>query len=104
MPVPVNRRIGLRNEKILLAISSKVFDLIRHTAFFHFSIGCLDKSELIDPSKSAHRANETNIWAFRCFDGTNTPVMRRMNVPHLESGAFAAEAARSKSGQTAFVR
>ena len=104
MSASVNSRIGLRNEKILFAISGKIFDLIRHAALFHFTIGRFDKAELIDARKRAHRANQADVWTFRRFNRTNAPVMGWMNVAHLESGTLPAETTRPKSRQTALVR
>jgi len=103
MSAPVNRRIGLRNEKILFAISSKIFDLIHHATLFHFPIRRLDETKLVDARESAHRANQADVWPFWCLDGTNAPVMRRMNVAHLEPGTLPAETTRPKGRQTALV-
>src|SRR5207249_11806077 len=104
MSASVNRRIGLRNEEILLAISSKIFDLIGHAALVPLTIGRFDKAELIDARKGAHRTNQANVWTFRCFNGTNAPVMGWMNIAHLEPGTLPAEATRPTSRQTALVR
>src|SRR4029078_6686877 len=104
MSTSVNRRIGLRNEKILFAISGKIFDLVRHAALFHFTVRRLDETKFIDTRESAHRANQADVWPFRRLNGTNAPVMRRMNVAHFEPSTFAAETTRPKSRQTTLVR
>src|SRR5881396_2426785 len=97
MSPPIHRGVGLRHEEILFPISGKIFDLIDHAALFHLSIGRLDKTKLIDARESAHRTNQANVRAFRRLDRTNAPVMRRMNVAHLESGTFPAETSRAES-------
>ena len=104
MSATVYRRIGLCHEKILLAIGGKIFDLIGHAALFHFAIGCLDETKLIDARESAHRTNQADVWTFRRLNGTNASVMRRVNVAHLEPGPFSAETTRTKSRQTTLVR
>src|SRR4029077_11729555 len=104
MSASVNRRIALGKEKILLSIRSKIFDLIGHPALFHFTIGRFDKAELIDARKGAHRTNQTDVWTFRRFNGTNASVMGGMNIAHLEPGTLPAETTRPKSRQTPFVR
>src|SRR5947208_15245711 len=104
MSASVNRRIGLRNEEILLAISSKIFDLIGHAALFHLTIGRFDKAELIDSRKGAHRTNQANVWTFRCFNGTNAPVMGRTNIAHPDPRPLPAEATRPHRRQTALGR
>ena len=70
----------------------------------NFAIRRLDETEFIDPSKRAHRADQTDVWTFRRLDRTNPAVMRWVNVAHFEARSIAAQAARPESGQTAFVR
>src|SRR5262249_2775986 len=104
MSAAVNRRVGLRNEKILFTISCKIFNLIRNAALFHVAIRCLNETKLVDSRKSTHRANQTDIRTFRRLNGTNASVMRRMDVAHLKPRPLSAETTRAKSRQTALVR
>src|SRR6266404_5054417 len=104
MPASVHGRIGLRHEEILLAISGKIFDLVRHAALFDLPIGCLDKTKLIDARESAHLADQANVRAFWRLDRTKAAVMGRMNVAHLKSGTLPTETSRTESRQTPLVR
>src|SRR5205823_13933478 len=74
--------------------------LFPYTTLFRSTIGRFDKAELIDARKGAHRTNQTDVWTFRCFNGTNAPVMGWMNIAHLEPGTLPAEPTRPKSRQT----
>ena len=104
MSPSVNGSIRLRHEKVLFTVGSEIVDLIRHAALFHFAVRRLDKPELIDARERAHRADQSNVRTFRRLDRTNPTVVRRMNVAHLEAGAFAAQTSGPERGQTAFVR
>ena len=103
MSASVNWCIGLCHKEIFLAICGKVFDLVDHPAFFHLAIRRLDETKLIDASKCTHRADQTDIWPFRCLDRTNAAVMRWMDIAHLKSGTFPAETSRPESRQAPLV-
>src|ERR1041385_2905167 len=98
VPASIHGRVGLRHKEILFAIGGKIIYLIRYTALFHFAIWRLDKPKLINAGKSAHRANQANVWAFRRLDRTNATVMRRMNVAYFESGALPTKTSRTEGG------
>src|SRR2546430_7992352 len=76
MAAPINRRVRLSDEIILLPISREIIDLVGHPSVMNFTIRRLDKTEFIDPRKRRHRADQTDVWTFRRFDRTNPSVMR----------------------------
>src|SRR5262249_19834862 len=98
MAAPVDRRICLRHEEALFAISSQILDLVRDSAVNDLAIRRFDETKFIDAREGAHRTDQADVWTFRRLDGTNTAVMRRMNVAHFEAGALAAETSRSEGG------
>src|SRR5260370_20805769 len=69
----------------------------------HSAIGRFYKSELVDPGKGAHRADETDVRSFRCLDRTNSAIVRRMYVAHFEARPVPAQTARPECGQSALV-
>ena len=104
MAAPIHRRIGLRHEEVLFAISGKIFDLIGHPSLFHFPIGRLDETKLIDTRKRAHRTDQSDVWPFGRLDRTYASIMRRVNVAHLEPGTLPTETSGTESRQTALMR
>src|SRR5260370_10515638 len=98
MSSTVDRCICLRDKKILFPVASQIVNLIRHATLFHFTVWRLDKTELVDAGKSAHRTNQTDVRTLRRLDRANTTVVRRMNVAHLEPRTFAAKASGSDRG------
>src|SRR4051812_3832797 len=103
MAAAIDRCIRLRYEIVLFTISGQIVDLICYPAVRHLAIWCLDKTKLINAREGAHRADQTNVRAFRRFDRTDTAVVRWVNVAYFKPGTFAAETSRSQSGQTALV-
>src|SRR5260370_16366820 len=69
----------------------------------HSAIGRFYKSELVDPGKGAHRADEGDVRPFRCLDRTNWAIVRRVYVAHFEGCQVPAQTARSECGQSALV-
>ena len=104
MSASIYGSICLRYKEVLFAIGRQIFDLVGHSTLLHFPVRRLDKPKLIDPGKSAHRANQPNVRPFWRLDGTNAPIVRRMNVTHLEPGTLTAETAGPKSRQAPLVR
>src|SRR5207248_9618816 len=104
MAATIDSRIRLRHENTLFTVSGQILDFICDAAVHHLAIRCLDKAKLINARDGAHRADKTDVRAFRRFDRTNTAVVRRVNVAHLEPGTFPAETSRSQGGQTPLVR
>src|SRR5262245_48462778 len=103
MTFRVHWRVGLRDNKILFAIPGQIIDLIGHTALLHFSVGRFDETKFVDPGKSAHRADETDVRTFWRFDRTDAAVVRRMDVAHFEPGAVAAQTTGPERGKTTLV-
>src|SRR6516165_5586844 len=103
MTAPIDGRIRLRDEEVLLTVSSQILDLIGDAAVRHLAIRCFNKTKLVDARESTHRADQADVWTFRRFDRANATVVRRMNVAHFKAGALTAQTARPESGQTPLV-
>jgi hypothetical protein len=52
------------------------------------SVRGFDKAHIIYLGMHAQRGYKTNVRTFRCFDGTETPVVGIVYVTHLKTGTF----------------
>ena len=89
MTFAINRCVGLGHDVILFLVGRQIIHLVRHAPVFDFAVRRLDESKFIDPRIKTHRADQTDVRAFRCFNRANPPVMRRVNVTDFEARAFA---------------
>src|SRR5467141_349018 len=67
------------------------------------AVGRFDEAVVVDTREAAQRADQTDVRAFRRFNGADAAVVRRVHVANFESGAFARETARPKSRETPLV-
>src|SRR6185369_5431357 len=56
----------------------------------------LDEAKLVDTREAGETRNQSDVRTFRRLNGTNAPVVCRVNVAHLEPGAFTRQTTRSK--------
>ena len=98
MAAAVDRRVRLRDQEIFLAIAGQIFNLVGHASVLDFSIRRLNESELVDSREGTHRADQSDVRSFRCFDRTNPAVVRRVNVAHFEPGPVTRKTPRAKGG------
>src|SRR4029077_20055128 len=78
-------------------------DVVDDAAALHATIRRLDKAVVVDARKAGERADQADVRTFRRFDGADAAIVRRVNVAHFESRAFARETAGSQSRKTALV-
>ncbi len=101
--VAVGRHIGLRDRVAAFVHRREVDDLVGHPAIDDLSVRTFDKAVLIDPRVGREAIDQTDIGAFRRLDRADPPVMRRMHVAHLKTGAFAGQAARAQRREPTLV-
>ena len=101
--VRLQRRIGLRDHELLFLVRRQILDLVRHLAADDLAVRRLDEAEAVDLRVDAEGRNQADVRTFRRLDRANAAVVRRMHVADLEARAFAGEAARTESGETALV-
>ena len=92
----VNRCICRCNLVATLLIRGKFHDFIREFSVFYSYERGLDKSHLVDLRICRKRCDKSNVLTFRCLNGTESPVVRWVNVTNLKSRRF--------SGQTTFTK
>ena len=79
-------------------------DVVDDAPALYLAVRRLDEAVVVDARKAGQRADQTDVRTFRRFDRADAAVVRRVNVAHFESGAFARQTARSKSRKTPLVR
>ena len=62
------------------------------------------KPVLVDLGVGGERVDQADVRAFRRLDRADAAVMRRVHVAHLEAGALAGQAARTKRREAPLVR
>ena len=89
-------RVRLGNVKVLVPISAQIDNLLGYVAIVDLPVRGFNESEFVDPCERAQRAYQTDVRTFRRFNRADAPVVRGMNVAHLESGPVTAEPAWSE--------
>ena len=100
----VDLRVGLRDDKRLLAVGGEVFEVSRHSAFLHLAVRRFNETKVVDARERGQRRDQADVRPFRRFDRANASVVGRMHVAHLEPGAVAGQAARPQRGEAPLVR
>jgi hypothetical protein len=81
----IDRGVGLGDVIFLLLHGGEIGDLIRHLAVAHAAIRAFDEAVFVHARKGGERIDEADVRTFRRLDRTDTAVMRRMHVAHLEA-------------------
>ncbi len=77
--------------------------MIAHVAILDLAIGGFQEPEVVDAGERRQRRDQADVRAFGRLDRAYPAIMRRVNVPHLEPGAVAREAARPERGEAPLV-
>ena len=101
--VRVQRRVCLCNNDGLLVVSGQVADLIGHAAVSYHAVGGLNETEGVDATVGCQRTNQTNVRAFRGFNGAHTTVVRGVDVSNFHACTVTGQTARAQCGQTTLV-
>ena len=72
-------------------------------ALYDLAVGRLNESILVNVSENTQGANQTDVGAFRRFDGANSTVVRNVYVTHFKTSPLSVQAARAKCGKTTLV-
>ena len=95
---------GLGDRELRLLRGVEVDDLVRHLALLDDAVRRLDEAELGDGRERGERADQADVRALRRLDRAHAPVVRRVDVAHLDRRALARQAARAERAQAAPVR
>src|SRR3972149_6166949 len=94
----VHRRVGLRDDVPLLLHRGEEDDLHRHGRTDHDPVRRLDEPELVDPREGGQRGDQPDVRSFRRLDRADAPVVRRVDVAHLEPRALPGQPAGPEGG------
>ena len=98
------RRVGLRDQALLLGRGVEVDDLVGHLALVHDAVGRRDEAVLGDLGVARQRADQADVRALRRLDRAHAAVVGRVHVAHLDRRALARQAARAERGEAPAVR
>ncbi len=87
--------------RVFFLQSIKVFNLAGNFTVLDNCVRSFNHTEVIDAGVAGQTQDQTDVWTLRSLDGTETAVMRGMNVAHFVAGASAVESARTKGGDRA---
>ena len=100
----VDLGVGLGDDDLLLLERREEDDVVRDGAGLDAPVRRLDEPELVDPRVRGERRDEPDVRAFRRLDRADPPVVRRVDVPHLEAGALPREPPGAERREPALVR
>ncbi len=101
--VPVDLGVGLGDDELLLLERRQEHDLVRDAPMQDLPVRRLDEAELVRSRVGRERRDQADVRAFGRLDRADPAVVRRMDVAHLEPGAFAGEASRTQRREAALV-
>ena len=99
----IDLRVGLRHRMAAFFHRGEIDHLIGDAAVLDLAIRRLDEAVFVHPRISGERIDQSDIRTFRRFDRTDTAIVRRVHVAHLEARALAGQAAGAKRRQTPLV-
>src|SRR6185312_775451 len=102
--VVVQRRVGLGDHNLNFVISREVVNLVGNNAILDPAVRGLDEAEGVDAAVGGQGTDQTNVGAFRGFNGAHAAVVGRVNVSNFHACTVTGETARAQRGQAALVR
>ena len=81
------RGVSLRDVEFQFVVSCEVLRLISDNTVFNLAVRSLNETERVDAGVGRKRTDQTNVGAFRGFNGAHTAVVRRVNVTHVHTCA-----------------
>ena len=114
MIILVKRLVCLRYDISVLFVRGKVIHLIGYAGFDNFTLAVVnvlnlsvrahDKAVLVHLGIGRKRGNKSYILTFGRLYGTQSAVMRVVNVAHLEGSSVAVKSAGAERGKLALMR
>ena len=103
LAVGVDRRVRLRDLRLLLLRGVEPDDLVGHLAVLHDAVGRRDEAVLGDLRVGGERADQADVRTLGGLDRAHAAVVGRVDVAHLDRRALAREAAGAERRQAAAV-
>ncbi len=89
---------------LLFLIRSQVVDLVRDTTIDYSPVWRFYEAKFVHPSLNRKGSNQTDIRPLWCLNGTNSAVVRMMNVPDFQFRALPTKAPWAQCTEFALVR
>ena len=96
-------RVGLGHHVLVFLRRGEVIDLVGDLSVDHTTVRRLNEAERVDAGKRSQRTDQTNVGAFRSFDGTHAAVVRRVNVTHVNTGTLTRQTTGAERRKTTLV-
>src|SRR6202030_3384792 len=78
-------------------------NVVDNAAALDLAVGRFDEAVVVDAREAAQGADQTDVRAFRRFNGADAAVVRRVHVANFESSAFARQTTWPKGRETPLV-
>ena len=101
--VVVQGAVRLRDGVAVLDVGGHVDHVVGDLAAFHAAVGRFDEAQAVHLAVAGQTGNQADVRAFGRLDRADAAVVRTVHVAHVETGAFAGQAARPQRGDTALV-
>ena len=95
--------VGLGDDVLRLVDGRQVLDLLGDLALGDLAVRRFEEAVLVGLGVGRQGVDEADVRAFRRLDRADAPVVRGVDVAHLEAGAFAGETAWAQRGDAALV-
>ncbi|MNX90339.1 hypothetical protein D3C86_1223850 [compost metagenome] len=101
----IQRNVRLCNFFIIFLFRTQV-NLVFQVYFtiINFTIRCFDEAHVIDLSMYTQCRDQTDVWTLWSFNGTQTAIVRVVNVTYLKAGSFTGQTTWSECRDTTLVR
>ena len=78
--------------------------VVHDPAVHDLPVRALDETVVVDRRVAGERTDQPDVRTFRRLDRTDAPVVRRVDIPHVELGAVTGESPRTQCRETSLVR
>ena len=93
----------LRDHVLLFLERRQVAHFVGDPSVLDLAIRGLDETELVDAREGRQRRDQTDVRSFRRLNRTNSPVVSRVHVANLETGALTRQTTGTKRRQASLV-
>ena len=70
---------------------------------FHLTVRCFQEAVFIDLCICCQVVDQTDVRTFRCFNRTDSTIVRVVNITYFKACSFTCQTTRTKGGDTSFV-
>ncbi len=101
--VVLHRRVGRGDIGLVLLVGPQPHDVVGELGILHHAVGGDEEAVVVNGSIHREARNKPDVRSFRCLDGTDSAVVRDVDVADLEPGPFAIETPWAEGREATFV-